>query len=143
MSDCFFCRYSREQTCGDYCTSACFEIYRKALNPVKGKLWALEGNLPAFKANCRFIDKDLNWIWYTRYNNTAPLAADLIEVREREALKTFIDEIFSNSKSKLYLFDLHTTSTYSIPFFRLAIRFETGRSQKRYLFRLYSDWKKK
>ncbi len=95
--------------------------------PFKGKLWALEGNLPALKANRRFIDKDLNRIWYTRYNDSTPLAADLIEFGEREALKSCIDEILSDSNSKLYFFDLHTTSAHSIPFVSIS---DTLRNRK-------------
>ncbi len=55
--------------------------------PFHGKLWALEGNLPALQANKRFIDKDLNRIWHTKLSDSAPLSRAFVEVKERVARK--------------------------------------------------------
>lgn len=95
--------------------------------PFHGKLWALEGNLPALHANKRFIDKDLNRIWHTKLSDSAPLSRALVEVKERVELEKCVMEILSASKNKLYFFDLHTTSSHSVPFVSIS---DTLRNRK-------------
>jgi succinylglutamate desuccinylase len=95
--------------------------------PFYGKLWALEGNLPALHKNKRFIDKDLNRIWFTKYNDSEILPNDLVEVKERSELRKHIKEIICSAKEDIYFFDLHTTSSHSIPFVSIS---DTLRNRK-------------
>ena len=95
--------------------------------PFHGKLWALEGNLPALHKKKRFIDKDLNRIWFTKYNDSEILPDDLGEVKERSELRTYIKEIICTAKEDIYFFDLHTTSSHSIPFVSIS---DTLRNRK-------------
>ncbi len=123
----FFAGIHGNEPAGIIALQRVLKYIKKHKIPFRGKLWALEGNLPALKANRRFIDKDLNRMWYTQNNDAAPLGTDLIEVREREALSTCIEKILSDSTGNIYFFDLHTTSAHSIPFVSIS---DTLRNRK-------------
>lgn len=88
--------------------------------PFNGNMWALQGNLPALQQNKRYLEKDLNRIWYTRYNDAGPDPDEIPEFSQREELKDYIWEILNSTEGEVYFFDLHTTSSQSIPFVSIS-----------------------
>ena len=83
---------------------------------VRGTIWALQGNLHALKVGKRYLDIDLNRIWITKYNDAPPPPSDTVEVKEREELSMEFQEIMEEVDKEVFFFDLHTTSSFSIPF---------------------------
>lgn len=88
--------------------------------PFEGNLWALQGNIPALKEKKRYLDKDLNRIWYTKYNDAKLSPNGISEYKEREELKEYIKRFLDQSKGEVYFFDLHTTSSHSVPFISIS-----------------------
>lgn len=86
-----------------------------------GELIAFAGNLTALSRGVRFVDEDLNRIWLPErveaLKSVAPSSrketAELIEQRE---LFKVLSRAFDNTKSPVYVFALHTTSSVSAPF---------------------------
>jgi len=81
----------------------------------KGRVLGLVGNLNALKEKKRFIDRDLNRCW-TRENvekafdpDNNQQFAELSEIRS--IIQLIIKEIKTYKPTKLYILDLHTTSS--------------------------------
>lgn len=86
---------------------------------LKGKVIAIAGNLPALKKGVRYIDYDLNRIWTRAYVSKgfiSRVAVNSTEHREQTMILEILKKITSTSKGPFYFFDLHTTSSDSIPF---------------------------
>ncbi len=75
----------------------------------RGRFIALTGNRPALEENVRFLERDLNRIWFD------PEVADT-EGREQAELLEILDEIRARSSGPVYIIDLHTTSGNAPPF---------------------------
>jgi len=88
--------------------------------PFYGKLWALEGNLPALRQNVRFIDKDLNRIWFTKLDDAENYSNNFAEVQQRKEIIDEIKNIIDEVEEEVIFFDLHTTSSQSIPFVSIS-----------------------
>lgn len=93
---------------------------------VRGRVLGLAGNLPALKSNRRYISKDLNRIWNEQF--TERFRGNLVDESTTEqpiSVSEYKDqcEIFRiihpllDDDSTTYFFDLHTTSSNSVPFF--------------------------
>ena len=86
-----------------------------------GKLYALSGNLTALQKSERYIDYDLNRIWFDlQANGKGQRAVNAVERRERNEIIQEFDEIINSNQGPFYIFDLHTTSSYSVPFLVLG-----------------------
>ncbi|WP_290508529.1 succinylglutamate desuccinylase/aspartoacylase family protein [Algoriphagus sp.] len=87
--------------------------------PLKGKITGIAGNLWALQRKERFQKKDLNRLW-TRENIEALNQGHFVPSNEDEEqfveLHDLILKIIANETGPLYFFDLHTTSSQSIPF---------------------------
>jgi succinylglutamate desuccinylase len=69
----------------------------------------------------RYVDYDLNRIWFPLGNNgKSHRAANAIEKEERNGLLKEFDDIIKSNSGPYYIFDLHTTSSYSVPFLVLG-----------------------
>ena len=92
----------------------------RQLNPdFRGNVYALAGNLKAIKAKKRYIGKDLNRIWFPNTLIPKEERRSVPEYHEKiEILNTLI-EILNNGQPT-YLFDLHTTSSHSMPFLSIS-----------------------
>ncbi len=86
--------------------------------PFKGNLYAISGNLSALKKGVRFDQKDLNRQW-TRENVRSLHEKEYGNVSDREEqleIHQFIESILATHAGPFYFFDLHTTSSETIPF---------------------------
>lgn len=87
--------------------------------PLKGKITAIAGNLWALHHRERFQKKDLNRLW-TKENIEALTKGQFTPSNEDEEqfieLHDLILKIIDKQSGPLYFFDLHTTSSQSIPF---------------------------
>ncbi len=91
--------------------------YLKKLNfPAKGCILALKGNVKAIEENKRFIDKDLNRLWYDEqidYVRKTPFEAlKMHEDKEQKELLYVLEQFTEHREAHApFLFlDLHTTS---------------------------------
>ena len=91
--------------------------YLKRLNfPAKGCILALKGNVKAIEENKRFIDKDLNRLWYDEqidYVRKTPFEAlKMHEDKEQKELLYVLEQFTEHREAHApFLFlDLHTTS---------------------------------
>lgn len=88
---------------------------------LRGQLVGLAGNLSALEKKVRFIDKDLNRLWAAERvqgfkDGSIGQSWHLTENTEQKDLLDHMQEIFSNSPGPIYVLDLHTTSSSSLPF---------------------------
>ena len=95
----------------------------KALNSLKdkfqGNLYALSGNLSALEKGIRYNEHDLNRLWTSEIIDDIEKHKSLASANEIIELKDIyysIDQILKKEKGPFYFFDLHTTSSHSIPF---------------------------
>lgn len=85
----------------------------------KGSLTGLAGNMAALEKKERFIDEDLNRNWDSYFENTCDhngVVSSKAEDAERDAITREIINIVSRTKGRVFLCDLHTTSSESVPF---------------------------
>lgn len=84
-----------------------------------GRAVAAIGNLQAMQANKRFLYKDMNRIWDRvtlddLHYNRLDLSKE--EYQELKDVYELIKEIIAETTGELYVIDLHTTSSPTIPF---------------------------
>lgn len=86
-----------------------------------GNFYALKGNLKALERKVRFIDEDLNRIWTRkRIKHLYDDDVQSTEIEEQRSLFELIKDILKNSIGPFYFLDLHTTSSYTIPFITIS-----------------------
>jgi predicted deacylase len=87
--------------------------------PIKGRIKAIQGNLPALKSQTRSIDVDLNRVW-TRENidklKYKQLDTSVSEYREMSEIYRIIQAERAEASDQLIILDLHTTSAPSVSF---------------------------
>lgn len=91
-------------------------------NKFRGNLYAINGNLPALKKGIRYLKHDLNRLWTA--DTIAQIRNDKIDDRAQESAQLTeiyqsIEKIIATEKGPFYFFDLHTTSSKTIPFITL------------------------
>lgn len=84
---------------------------------LKGSIYAISGNLKALEENQRYIDQDLNRLW-TRDNIDAIKNKKTLNNEEKELLELlfFLEYVLKTKSGPFYFFDLHTTSSKTLPF---------------------------
>ncbi len=91
---------------------------------MRGDFIGITGNQLAIQEQRRFIDEDLNRVWFndrveqirsTPHASSAPPPASHETNEQREVLKVF-DRALQNARGPVYFVDLHTTSSKSRPF---------------------------
>ena len=84
---------------------------------VKGTVYGISGNLKALKLNQRYIDEDLNRIWFEQNLKTLKKREQLnVEEQEQLELLILLKNILKKNKAPFYFIDLHTTSGKTLPF---------------------------
>ncbi|MEN7551775.1 succinylglutamate desuccinylase/aspartoacylase family protein [Rapidithrix thailandica] len=86
---------------------------------LQGNLYALSGNLWALEKGVRFHRQDLNRLWTV--DKVRALENDRIgvnneDVNQQVEIYTLIRHILDTESGPFYFFDLHTTSSTTIPF---------------------------
>ena len=97
-----------------------FEELSQLKPPIKGRIYGFAGNLSALSQGVRYVQKDLNRIWKSEriaeINNGKYVPEnECIEEQEQRQLYEILKSSY-NEKDKVYIFDLHTTSSESQPF---------------------------
>ncbi len=93
--------------------------------PLRGRLIALAGNLPALTAGRRFIDRDLNRAW-TSDGIAAAIGAGAdgpFETSEDGTLRDLAADLgaaIAAAPGTVHVIDMHTTSSRSAPFLLVA-----------------------
>lgn len=107
------------ETAGIQALNNVFSVLNEGAHDVVGRAVGLVGNASAVKSNARYIHKDMNRIWTREvlddmhYNQ---LNTDVKEYAELKAVYDELQHIISTTKGKLFVIDLHTTSSPTIPF---------------------------
>lgn len=90
---------------------------------LKGTLLCLRGNIHALKKGVRYIGRDLNRMWDratvegVMRESHAPGFA--VEFEEMRGLASAIHTAMEQASGEVFLFDMHSTSSETIPFFWL------------------------
>lgn len=87
--------------------------------PINGHIFCLAGNLAALKKNTRFLTEDMNRIWIQDRIDKLPATpgeAENEEIAEQVEVYNHINEILQNYPAPFYFFDIHTTSSETLPF---------------------------
>ncbi len=91
--------------------------------PVRGRIVALGGNLPALQSGVRFVARDLNRHWLPesigRLRLQAP-ADDSEEDRQQRELIQEFERVLQSARGPVVFVDLHTSSADGPPFLCLA-----------------------
>lgn len=86
---------------------------------IRGSVYALAGNLVALELSQRFFQEDLNRMWQSsrlrklQNGDIDPHNKDMVEQQD---LIEVLSDILKTENGPFYFFDLHTTSSRSIPF---------------------------
>ncbi len=109
-----------------------FEQLKSINAPFNGSMYGLAGNLKALRQCSRFIHRDLNRIWYPGFLIEPGNRQKVAEYSEKVDLLTSILDIMKKHPSRMtYLFDLHTTSSQSIPFLSISDTLKNRRITRR------------
>ena len=85
----------------------------------KGRFVAVIGNMGALNQGHRYIDQDLNRLWWPRLADHPPGSGEIPachEDWEKAQLTELLRTVLGESPEDHYLMDLHTTSSESAPF---------------------------
>ena len=98
-----------------------FEELQSENYAIKGRVYALAGNLKALNSGERFLSSDLNRIWNdenVRKANNGGFSEEETneETEELLELNKIIQEILNSGSGPFYFLDLHTTSSQGNPF---------------------------
>ncbi len=84
----------------------------------RGTIISIIGNLKAYRSNTRYIKEDINRLWnvdYVQHILNTPLESLEDEAREMYEILSVIKDLLDQIKpQKMYLIDLHTTSSDGI-----------------------------
>ncbi len=85
---------------------------------LSGEFYGIAGNLPALGEGVRFINEDLNRIWFAHRMGSLSSSKELktIEAEEMVILHRLINQIIETATPPFYFIDLHTTSGITEPF---------------------------
>ncbi len=85
---------------------------------INGTFIGIRGNIKALNVNERYIDYDLNRIWFIDKSNEKSEASEQInELAEKDEILSIINDLIHDKKqNEVIFFDLHTTSSPSVPF---------------------------
>ncbi|WP_223032365.1 succinylglutamate desuccinylase/aspartoacylase family protein [Hanstruepera marina] len=89
------------------------------LNPkdISGTLYAITGNTEALKQNKRYLNNDLNRLWFEERIDGIKRKTDLNhEEHELLELHKLVHQIIETESGPFYFIDFHTTSSKTIPF---------------------------
>lgn len=115
----FFGGIHGNEPSGVFALNRVVQEMQKNVLELRGSVYALAGNLRALEKSKRYSEEDLNRIWNTtriqQIQNT-PLETCLNEKLEQKELLEVLSLLFAEEKGPFYFFDLHTTSSKSIPF---------------------------
>lgn len=112
-----------------------FQDLKKRGVPIRGSIYAFEGNQWALERGQRYQTIDLNRLWTSdqierlRSSDFSPSNED--EVQQQE-LFHIIEELFKTKKGPFYFFDLHTTSSETRPFLTVNDSLLNRRFTKQY-----------
>lgn len=89
---------------------------------LQGNFYAIKGNLKALMQSERFIDMDLNRLWTTEIVEDIMQSelSELSESSELIELHEVLKQIFRQHTGPFYFLDIHTTSSYSVPFITIS-----------------------
>ena len=115
----FFGGIHGNELSGIYALKAVLDELNLKKPAFKGNIYALAGNLQAIKKNQRYIGKDLNRIWFPNTLIPREERSSITEYSEKIDIVSRLIDIVSNGRPT-YLFDLHTTSSHSMPFISIS-----------------------
>lgn len=84
---------------------------------ISGNMYAITGNMAALKENKRYLNNDLNRLWFE--SRIAEIQNQtILNSEERELLELFqiIQDILETESGPFYFIDFHTTSSKTLPF---------------------------
>ncbi|WP_437397305.1 succinylglutamate desuccinylase/aspartoacylase family protein [Flagellimonas lutimaris] len=114
----FFGGIHGNETAGVFALKDVFEDIRSKKIPIHGEVYAISGNLGALESRQRFQKEDLNRIWFPE--RIEHIVENKViqhnEENELSHLYILIQDILKKSSPPFYFFDLHTTSSDTIPF---------------------------
>ncbi|GAB4243286.1 MAG: hypothetical protein Tsb0034_21040 [Ekhidna sp.] len=86
---------------------------------IRGNIYAIAGNLAALGKSQRYIAEDLNRVWTRSRMERLPVEPDKAEnqdVTEQIEINNIIQDILKKEEGPFYFFDIHTTSSETLPF---------------------------
>jgi hypothetical protein len=96
------------------------ESLKKSEIPIKGNIYAIAGNLWALEKGRRYQEEDLNRLWskekVQNLRNGALQNPKNQDVKEQIAIYATCKDILDKEAGPFYFFDLHTTSSETMPF---------------------------
>jgi hypothetical protein len=115
----FFGGIHGNEPLGIYALKKVINDLQKLKPDFKGNLYAIIGNRRAISQKKRYIGKDLNRIWFP---NTLIPRAERKNVPEYQEKIDILGELIKivDNGGPTYLFDLHTTSSHSMPFISIS-----------------------
>jgi succinylglutamate desuccinylase len=110
------------ETAGVKAMETLFDYMNKNKIQIKGNLYAIKGNLKALAENERFIDRDLNRLWTSQIIEAVlnKEISEFSESNEVKELREILKHIFHRHTGPFYFLDIHTTSSYSVPFITIS-----------------------
>lgn len=111
----FFAGIHGNEKAGVYALQQVFEAIKD--EDINGAIYGISGNIKALQLGKRFIDQDLNRVWYKEQLETLKTKPKLnVEEQEQAELFNLIQDILTKESQPFYFIDLHTTSSKTLPF---------------------------
>ena len=109
------------------------ELKKKNIH-LKGSLIAIRGNIKALSKGERFIENDLNRIWIKKHLKEIESGVELNNEKKemKEILSILKTHLHSRKQEDIVIFDLHTTSSDSLPFITINDTISNRRIANKY-----------
>lgn len=102
------------ESAGVRATAQIFDMLQGIRPQIRGRLLAIKANIPALEQNVRYLDEDMNRLWFPSIlDDIRNTPVDQIKSSERREIKHFLpilDEIKNDSRRSAVLADIHTFS---------------------------------
>ncbi len=115
----FFAGIHGNEPSGIYALHQVLDDLKQMQPSFKGNIYAIAGNMQALILGKRYISKDLNRIWFPNFIIPKEEREKVPEYREKIDILRLLIEILDNGRPT-YIFDLHTTSSHSMPFISVS-----------------------
>ncbi len=114
-----FCGVHGNEMAGVKAMSLVIDKTNTLTQEISGNIFAIRGNIAAQIKGQRFLDEDLNRLWTNeKIEQIKGKPKDSLGVEEKELLELYrlISELLRSYSPPYYFFDLHTTSSKTLPF---------------------------
>ena len=104
---------------GVFALQKVFKKLEETSPKISGNIYGITGNMWALERGVRFDKEDLNRVWFKERINALPKEKEEAkneDIKQQMEIYEVVSSILEKEEGPFYFFDLHTTSSETVPF---------------------------